>query len=48
LWKNFDEIKTAPQQTSNQAIIADNSRFKDVRNSAKGINPDIMPNHAPL
>ena len=46
--EKFDEIKMEPQQTSNQAIIAENSRFRDVKNFATGINPNIMPNHAPL
>ncbi len=26
--EKFDEIKREPQQTSNQAIIAENSRFR--------------------
>ena len=46
--EKFDEIKMEPQQTSNRAIIAENSRFRDVKNFATGINPNIMPNHAPL
>jgi len=46
--EKFDEIKIEPQQTSNQAKKAENSRFRDVKNFATGINPNIMPNHAPL